>query len=227
MMPFFNRQELSPLCQDYLDATKPRLSAKTEFNRIRFIVLDCETSGFKVGTDRIFSLAAFEIAEGRIDISGSRKWIVYQPQARLNQATEVHGILPDEIRQGTPEQDILPELLPLLSGAVLVGHHVRFDAAMLNDLLMRHYRIRLCNRIIDTARIAMNELIAFHQTGYANQRPPALEEVCAQLNLPLMARHTAEGDAFMTAEIFLMLCSHIRKRLRRPLMAKDLPMRKF
>jgi DNA polymerase-3 subunit epsilon len=227
MIPFLHRQKLPPFCQAWQDSANRRPARKTAADRIRFVVLDCETSGFKVGTDRILSLAAFEITKDRIDIAGSRKWIVYQPQVRLNQATAVHGILPEEIRQGTPEQTVIPDLLPMLGGAVLVGHHVRFDAAMLNDLLMRHYKIRFRNRLIDTAHMAMNELTAFHKTGYANQRPPSLDEVCAQLDLPLIARHTAEGDAFLTAEVFLMLSGQIRKRLGRPLRAGDLPIRKF
>lgn len=228
MSPIFDKKDKpSPLCQSYRDATRVRLPKKTEAATLRFVSIDCETSGFKVGTDRVLSLAAFEIQDGQIDIAGAGKWIVYQPKARLNQATAVHGILPEETQQGTPEQDILPELLPILSGAIIVGHHVRFDAAMLNDILMRHCGIRFCNRLVDTGRMAMNELVAFHQSGYANQRPPALEEVCAQLNVPPVARHTAEGDAFTTAEVFLMLCSKIRKRLKRPLQLRDLPVTKF
>ncbi len=227
MIPFLHRPKPPPFCRAYLDSAKKRPARNTAFNRLRFVVLDCETSGFEVGVDRILSLAAFEVAQDRIDIAGSRKWIVYQPAARLNRATAVHGILPEEIRQGTPEQNLIPDLLPMLTDAVLVGHHTRFDAAMLNDLLMRHHTVRFCNRIIDTAHMAMNELAAFHKTGYANQRPPSLDEVCAQLNLPLIARHTAEGDAFLTAEVFLMLSGQIRRRLGRPLRAGDLPIRKF
>ena len=227
MSPFFQKATVPDICRVYQDKTRVRLSKKTDLNRIRFVAIDCETSGLKVGVDRVFSLATFEISKGQINIGGAKKWIVYQPTARLNQATAVHGILPKEIQQGTPEEEILPELLPVLSGSVLVGHHVRFDAAMLNDMMLRHDQTGLCNRLVDTGRMAMNELVAFHKSGYANQRPPGLEEVCAQLNLPPVARHTAEGDAFTTAEVFLMLCSKIRKRIKRPLQLRDLPVRKF
>ena len=116
----------------------------------------------------------------------------------------------------------------MLAGGIIVGHHIRFDAAMINDAMMRHFKTKFCSRIIDTALMAMTELVAFHQTGYANQRPPSLDEVCSQLNLPVVARHTAEGDAFTTAEVFLLLYGRIRRRLRRrPVQARDLPIKRF
>lgn len=227
MIPFFHKPKFPPHYLRYLEASKAKLPGKTPVDQVRFVVLDTETSGLKIGTDRILSLALFEIINGQIHMAGSRKWIVYQPTACLNPATAVHGILPSEIRQGAPEQEVLEELLPLLSGAVIVGHYIRFDAAMLNDVLLRQLKARFCSRIVDTARMAMRELIPFHQTGYANQRPPSMEEVCAQLNLPPVARHTAEGDAFVTAEIFLSLCGRIRRRLTRPLQVCDLPIVRF
>ncbi len=212
MIPFFQKPE-SLICRNYLAASKNRLAGKTPLNEVRFVALDIESSGFKIGKDRILSIAVFEVVNGRIDIGRSRKWIVYQPDATPTAATAIHGILPCETREGRLEKEVLEELIPILSGAVVVGHHVRFDSAMLNEALLRNFKIKFKNWIVDTAQLAMNELIAFHRTGYANQRPPSLDEVCSQLNLPMIARHTAEGDAFTTAEIFLLLCGRIRRRL--------------
>lgn len=226
MKGFFQKNH-PPVVSDYLSATNCRAKRKTAVNDQRLVVLDTETSGLDVGTDRILSIALFEITGGQIDITSSRKWIVYQPEARPTVATTIHGILPCETREGTPEKKVLNELLPLLAGSIVVGHHIDFDAAMLNEAMLRHFHIRFRNRIVDTAYIAMNELIPFHKTGYANQHPPSLEEVAAQLDLPPVARHTAEGDAFITAEIFLFLCGRIRRRKRRPAQLRDLPIMRF
>jgi DNA polymerase-3 subunit epsilon len=226
MMPFFRKSE-SEACRRYLTECRRRVPGKTSLSDLRFVVIDTETSGFKVGKDRILSLALFEIVDGRIDLARGRKWIVFQPDITPTASTAIHGILPSEIRNGTLEQDLLEELIPLLSGAVVVGHHIRFDAAMMNEMMLRCMKTRFRNRIVDTAHMAMNELIPFHQTGYANQRPPSLDEVCAQLDLPVIARHTAEGDAFVTAEVFLMLCGRIRRRLAGPPQIQHLPIRKF
>ena len=170
----------------------------------------------------MLSIALFEIIDGRIDMALSRKWIVYQPGPTLTAATAIHGILPSETREGTDEKKVLEELMPLLAGAVVVGHHIHFDASMINEAMDRHFQTKFSNRMVDTATMATRELVAFRQSGYGNQRPPSLDEVCSQLNLPLVARHTAEGDAFLAAQIFLLLCGRIRRRLhRRPVNRRD------
>lgn len=223
MIPFF-RKPANPVCQHYRAATKTRRAGKTPFLEVRFVALDIETSGFKVGQDRILSVALFEILNGQIDVGRHRKWIVFQPGAMPNASTAIHGILPCETRAGQSEANVLAELLPLLAGAVVVGHHVGFDAAMLNEAMMRNLKIKFINPVCDTAYMAMREMIPFHRTGYGNQRPPSLDEVCAQLDLPVVARHTAEGDAFVAAEVFLLLCGKIRRRrAKRPLHLRDLP----
>ena len=232
MISFFHKSE-SPLIQNYLEATKNSRPWKIPLMANRFVAIDTETSGFEVGTDRILSIALFEIIGGQIDMAQSRKWIVFQHGITPTAATAIHGILPSETLEGMDEKKVLEELIPLLSGAVVVGHHICFDAAMINEAMTRHFKAKFSNRIIDTATLAMQELVAFHQSGYENQRPPSLDEVCSQLNLPVVARHTAEGDAFTAAEIFLLLCGRIRRRLlRRPVhrrdpLVRDLPTKRF
>jgi len=232
MIPFLHKSE-SPLIQNYLAATRRRRSRKTPLMGNRFVVIDTETSGFNVETDRILSIALFEIIDGQIDMTLCRKWVVFQPESAPTAATAIHGILPSETREGTDEKKVLEELIPLLTGAVVVGHHIRFDAAMINEAMIRHFKANFSNRIVDTAIMAMRELAAFHQTGYENQRPPSLNEVCSQLNMPIVARHTAEGDAFLAAQIFLFLCGRIRRRLlrrpvrRRPPKLRDLAAKRF
>jgi DNA polymerase III subunit epsilon len=227
MIPFFQKP-VSPLMHPYLAASKSGLPGKTPLQGMRFVIIDTETSGLNVETDRILSIALFEVIDGQIDLAQSRKWIVFQPVNAPTAATAIHGILPSETRKGIPEHQLLEELIPLLTGAIVVGHHISFDAAMINEAMMRHFKTKFSNRIIDTAMMAMHELVAFRKTGYANQRPPSLDEVCSQLNLPVVARHTAEGDAFTTAEIFLLLFGRIRRRLRRrPLQARDLPIQRL
>jgi DNA polymerase-3 subunit epsilon len=233
MIRFFKKPD-SDICRRYLAETGRRRPQRQPVGKTRFVVLDTETTGFDLCNDRILSIALFEVNGGIIDMAKSRKWLVCQPETAPTSATAIHGILPSESRcKGIAEKEVLEQLLPLLSGAILVGHHIHFDAGMLNKALKRHLKIKLRNHLVDTAHLAMQELIPFHRTGYANQRPPSLDEICAHLDLPVIARHTAEGDAFVTAEIFMMLCGRIRRRLqnrkvrRREPQLRDLPVFPF
>jgi DNA polymerase III subunit epsilon len=219
----FSRSPLSPEAQAYRDGSRPRVDRRTPWSDLTFVVLDAETTGFNVDQDRLLAIATVEVRRGCIEISRTANWLVRQPNAAVNAAVAVHGILPHDTAEGMPEVEVMTELLPRLTGAVIVGHHIGFDAAMIDQALRRHHGIRLRNPLIDTARLAMSGIDAFRKTGYANQRPPTLEELCAHTGLPVMARHTAAGDAFTTAQLFLLLCARLRRRLGRDLLAADLP----
>jgi DNA polymerase-3 subunit epsilon len=213
-----------PVVAEYLEACRHRPSRNVDVADNTVIVLDGETTGFDLVNDRLLSLATLEIKRREIHVSRMHSWLVYQETATLNEAVRVHGILPAETAQGRPEAAVIRELLPVIGGHLLVGHHIRFDYSILQAIARRHLGIRLRNRVLDTAVLAMRELAPFHRTGYPNQRPPSLEEVCAHLDVPMMERHTASGDTFTTAEIFLLLCARMRRRLGRPLQFRDLPL---
>ncbi len=202
------------------------VSKKLPESSVRWAVLDLETTGFSLHKDRILSIAVTIVENGQFHMQSLKSWFVYQDLKEVNEATKVHGILPSQTKEGMPEKQVLEQLIPLLAGTVIVGHHIAFDAAMLNAALERHFSVPLRNQFLDTAHFASTELEAFRKTGYANQRPPSMEEVCAQLNIPIADRHTAEGDVFTTAQIFLILRGRLKRRIKRPLLLRDFPLGK-
>lgn len=224
-MIFRKKPECPPFIQHYRNQTNRLLARRTPIEEIRLVALDTECSGFDVGRDRLLSVAVIEIDWMHIHIDTCIEWLVYQPNIVANKATEIHGILPSETLCGMPEKQMLAELVPLLSGAIVVGHQIWFDASMLNEALRRNFGIGFRNPSIDVGMMAMYELQPFRKSGYANQRPPSLEDLCAHFGLPLHDRHTAEGDAYLAAELFLLMCGHIRQR-RGCLTRRDLPIRK-
>jgi len=125
-MKWFFQKNHPPVVSDYLASAKHRAKRTTEVNDHRLVVLDTETSGLDVDTDRILSIALFEMNGGQMDMARSRKWIVYQPEARPTEATTIHGILPCETREGTPEKKSSPNCSPcwpeqLLSATTLTS----------------------------------------------------------------------------------------------------------
>lgn len=222
LWPF--RRPRDPLVQAYRDATPRRIPPRRAWGDLVFLVLDAETTGFKVGQDRLLSLATMPVRGGDLRVGEAAAWLVRQPVAAVNAATAVHGILPADTAAGDDERAVLAALLPQLHGAIVVGHHIGFDAAMLDEALRRHFGARLRNPRLDTAALAMQTLDAFGRTAYPGQRPPTLEELCAHCDIPATDRHTAAGDTFTTAELFLFLAARLRRRLGRPLLARDLPL---
>ncbi len=212
-----------PVARAYMEGTTRKPGRRAPVSGLHVVAVDVETSGMRVGRDRLLSLGGVDIADGEVRVGSAFSWYVHHPDLPVNEATRIHGILPADSAAGQPEDQVLRELLPRITDAVLVGHHVGFDASMLDDALKRRLGVRLSNPLVDTANLAGFAVEAFHRVGYPRQPPPSLEEVCTYLGLPMTERHTALGDAFTTATLFLLLCAKIRRRLDRPLLWGDLP----
>ena len=219
------------LCRKYptqFEAYRLRtpVNKKEPESSIRWAILDLETSGFSLHQDHILSVAVTFVEDGQFEMKTFQSCYVYQDIKKVNEATKIHGILPSQTEEGIAEKTMLETLIPLLAGTVIVGHHISFDAAMLNVAFERHFSIPFRNQTLDTAYFASTELEAFRKTGYTNQRLPSMEDVCAQLNIPISERHTAEGDVFTTAQIFMLLRGRLKKRLQRTLLLRDFPFAK-
>lgn len=221
---WFLRRPVAPFAAEYRRGTPRRYSRKTPVDGLKFVVIDCETTGFDPMKDRLLSLAALTVQGGIMSVSGVKSWLVYQPQPQMSEAVNIHGILPSETRLGEQEPVVLKQFLPLMTGAIIVGHHIHFDMYMLNAALERHFRVRLQNPTLDTAALAMQVLEAFRKTGYPGQRAPSLDEICVHCGITPLERHTAAGDAFTTAELLMVLSAKFARRLGRPLTVNDLPL---
>ena len=218
--PFFAKRKKPEWQVSYQEEIPARLSVE---NEPEFIVVDIETTGFDVLRDRILSIAVARVFDGICEPGSMQEWIVFQENAELNEAVEIHGILPSESSQGQAEEEVLKELVPILTGSIMVGHHVRFDAAMIHAALMRNFGMGFRNRLLDTALLSMHELDAFKQSGYSRQKPPTLDEVCAQMGINTIDRHTAAGDVFTTVQLFMTLLAKTRHRMGEKFDWKDLP----
>ncbi len=223
MIGWLRRREKDPLVEAYRVSLDSMSYWKAHAERGSVVVIDTETSGFAVGTDRILSAAALIIENGCIQLSDSKAWLVRQEGVEVTESSRVHGLVPADLERGLSEREFLESLLPMLYGRVVVGHHIQFDVRMLDEAMRRVLGTKWRNPYIDTAQMAADELPAFHRTGYANQPLPSLDDVCSELSLYPMERHSAWGDAFTTAEIYLLLCARMRQRLKRPVEFRDLP----
>ena len=220
----FGRKPLADFAEAYLAATSSRRPPKsTPLDQLQFAVVDTETTGFEIGRDRLLSIGLVRVAQGRIEVGESGGWLIQQSGVPLNDAVRIHGIMPDQSAEGEPEAEALRDFLPRITHTIFVAHHTLFDLGMINAAMLKHHSLKLQNPWLDTAEMAIRTLDAFARTNYAAQRPPGLDEVCQQCDVRPMARHTATGDAFTTAELLLSLCARLRRRLGRPLVAGDLP----
>jgi DNA polymerase-3 subunit epsilon len=171
--------------------------------QVRFVVLDCETTGLDPRRDRIVSIGAVALTGGEIDLGDT-----FDALLRVlhnTAATLVHGITRDETREGIGEPEALAGLLTYLRDGVVAGHHIGHDLAMIDAALERHQAPGLLNRHLDTGELA---LLLESDGAFAGQPPLndlSLDGLCRRFDIAPYGRHTASGDAFLTAQILLRL----------------------
>lgn len=164
----------------------------------QFVAFDCETTGLKPRKDVVLSIGAVMIEENAISIQKSFEIFIDQ-DFYDEKSTPVHGILKNGNVEKVIEIEALIQFLKLIKNHTLVGHHVRFDIAMINNILSRNGLGSLKNNSIDTD--AMYQKL----NQWQEDEHSSLDELCQKFKIKMHDRHTALGDAYLTALVFLKL----------------------
>lgn len=172
----------------------------TEIDTTRFIVLDTETTGFNYDTDRMLCIGALEIKDNNIDIKNTFE--IYIKQTYFNAETvPIHGIIKNEKFKTYSEEEALILFLDYIKDAVLVAHHAFFDITMINEGLNRLGLPKLKNKVLDTMHIYKETRI---KSNLIDQKKRyTLDEIAENYDIDVSDRHTAAGDALITAIAFL------------------------
>jgi len=175
----------------------------TPIERVRFVVLDSETTGLNPATDRLITIGAVAVINGEIVLRDSFGALVRME--RNTEAVTVHGVTRDESRKGQEESQALEQFLEYLGDGVIVGHHIGHDIATFDAAYRRHWGFQLANRSLDTMDLTLH----LERDGAFAGRPAirqfTLDALCELFGVIPHDRHTASGDAFITAQVFLRL----------------------
>ena len=108
----------------------------------------------------------------------------------------IHGITPAMV-QGQPRiAQVLPTFHAYASDTVLVAHNAAFDMKFL-QLKEASTGLRFDQPVLDT--LLLSAVIHPNQTSHR------LEAIAERMNITVLGRHTALGDAMVTAEVFLRM----------------------
>jgi DNA polymerase-3 subunit epsilon len=167
----------------------------------RFVVLDTETTGLDPRRDRIITIGAVAVQNEEIRLDDSFEAMLEIDYNRGS--VTVHGITRDEASGGLAERDAIEKFLAYLRDSVIVGHHIGHDVEALNCASERHFGSRMPNRWLDTNDLMQR--LGKESSGHS------LDALCADFGIVPHDRHTAGGDAFLTAQIFLRMLRIARK----------------
>ena len=188
---------------------------------VRFVSLDCETTGTDASKDRIITMGAIAVQDGEILLDDQFECMLHV--SHNTSSVLVHGITAEEAaRKGVPEDAALRAFLDYLGHGVIVGHHIGFDVEVIQHACQRQFGIDLTNRWIDTMEVTLHLEAAGVFTAMTAAAgltvPPfrdfSLDGLCRQFHIEPHDRHTASGDAFITAQIFLKVLKFAQREGR-------------
>ena len=192
-----------PFIGRYRKCFDPTWSDDTAIDRVRFVVLDTETTGLNPRTDRIITIGAVAVQNGEILIEDSFDALL--KVTHNTSAVTVHGVTRDQSLKGMEEPRALELFLDYLQDGVIVGHHIGHDIATFDEAYQRHWGFRLSNRCLDTMDLTLHLEKAAAFSGRPQIRQVTLDALCEMFGVIPHDRHTASGDAFITAQVFLRL----------------------
>ncbi|WP_127140696.1 PolC-type DNA polymerase III [Flagellimonas marinaquae] len=165
-----------------------------------FVVLDTETTGFSLTRDRMLCIGALKLKDNSIVVKDSFE--VYVEQEHYDsESAEIHGILKKSKKDSVTELEALKQFLVYVKNHVLVGHHVMFDINMINAALKRNGLPKLKNKTLDTESLYIRTLLI--STLVQKKERYSLDDLAKKYSISRKDRHTALGDAFITAIAFL------------------------
>lgn len=171
----------------------------TEIPTTNFVVLDTETTGFDYNADRMLCIGALKLLNNEIDLKDVFE--IYIKQDYFNEETvAIHGIIKNEKFKTYTEEEAIILFLDYIKDSVLVAHHAFFDITMINEALKRLGLPRLKNRVLDTMDVYKETRI---KSNLIDQKKKyTLDEIAENYDIDVSDRHTAAGDALITAIIF-------------------------
>jgi DNA polymerase III subunit epsilon len=183
--------------------------SKSDITDTRFIAFDTETTGFDKKKDRILSIGAVTIVNKTIQVNNNFE--IYIKQDVFNPETvKIHGILKTGDFEKVSEIEAIEAFLSHIKNDILIAHHAGFDYGMINDMLLRHGLGKLKNKFIDTGSLFnKSKHIIYHENLKTHY---TLDDLAKELNVSMADRHTAIGDALITAIVFLKILGRLDKQ---------------
>jgi DNA polymerase-3 subunit epsilon len=196
----FVRSGSRPEVYDF-DLFRPSEQARELADRrlveLTYTVFDTETTGLEPSDgDEILQIGATRIVAGKLRHEDCFEQLV-NPQRDIPAASiPIHGIRPEMVAGAPTIDTVLPAFHAFAQDTVLVGHNAAFDMRFL-QLKEARTGVAFDQPVLDTLLLSA--------VVHPRQASHRLEAIAERLGVPVLGRHTALGDAMVTAEVFLKL----------------------
>lgn len=170
---------------------------ETPLANLLYTVFDTETTGLDPAHgDEIISIGAVRIVNKRLLRQECFDQLIDPERTPSAASIEVHGITPDQLSGKPLIAQVLPAFARFAEDTVLVAHNAAFDMRFL-QLKEQATGVRFIQPVLDT--LLLSAVVHPYAASHS------LEAIASRLGVAVNGRHTAIGDATLTAEVFLKL----------------------
>ncbi|KWT96817.1 MULTISPECIES: exonuclease domain-containing protein [unclassified Variovorax] len=164
---------------------------------LAYTVFDTETTGLDPSQgDEILQIGAARIVNGKVLRQECFEQLVNPGRGIPAAGIPIHGITPELVAGQPSIGEVLPAFHAFASDTVLVAHNAAFDLRFL-QMKEAATGLRFDQPVLDTLLLSA--------VASPQQASHELEAIAERLGIPVLGRHTALGDALLTAEVFLRL----------------------
>lgn len=170
--------------------------------RCRYVVVDVETTGIDVKTDRLCSIAAVAVVDGQIDFKNALQLVLQAvaPSADLD-LLAAGGPSPEQIAGGQATEELI-SFLQFVGKAPFVTFKVPFVAGMIERELGGCFGFELGLPWIDLAWV-MPDLFRDLESAQGG-----LDAWLEHFGIDSISRHHAVSDAYAIAQLLQITIAH-------------------
>lgn len=173
-----------------------------DYDGDEYVVFDCETTSLNVKKAEILSIGAVKVKGNKI-LSSQSLDIFVKPTKEIDSASiKIHHIRHRDLENALDSSDAIKEFLNFVGNRPLVGYYLEFDVKMINKYLKPLLGFKLPNRQIEVSGIYFDKKIGLIPQGNVDLR---FDTILADLDVPVLGKHSSFNDAVMTAMIFIKL----------------------
>lgn len=166
------------------------------------VSLDCETTSLDVKKAEILSIGAVRI-RGRKVITSERLDLRLKPPASLDgESIKIHKIRATDLEDGIELEDALKQVLEFVGNRPILGYYVNYDIRVLDKFIRPLYGFGLPNKAVELSHV-YHDIIKWKSVG--GDIDLRFDTISKKLDIPIIQRHTALGDAITVALMYVRL----------------------
>ncbi|MBK9626113.1 MAG: 3'-5' exonuclease [Rhodocyclaceae bacterium] len=197
----------------------PKCDSAGKLDAQRFIVVDVESSGLSLSTDRLIAIGAVAVEHGAVRLDQGFEVVLQQAAPSSVDNILIHGIGGTSQTTGMAPAAALLAFLAYVKNSPLVAYHAPFDRSMIDTATQATLGIKIHNPWLDLAYLAP---ALFPELVKGSKQPRALDDWTNNFAIANTNRHNAVADALATAQLLLVLLSRAQQQVSQGGRLRDL-----